>query len=66
MKSCAIIGYVYVTNTTNRLQLIISGLALMQSMQGSNHWTVILGGNVELSIAMTLVISVLGYGNFIA
>lgn len=66
MKSCIIIGYVYLTNTTSRLELIATGLGLMSMIHSSNHWTVILGGNVELSITMTLVISILGFGNFIA
>lgn len=62
VKTCIILGFIYLTNTESRLNLVGSGLAGLSTVLTANYWTVLLGGNVDFSIIITGMISLLGFG----
>lgn len=45
------------------IKLSVIGFNMMGALMVSNPWTVILGGNIDLSIMISVVINLFGYGD---
>ncbi|XP_055299083.1 uncharacterized protein LOC129566843 [Sitodiplosis mosellana] len=57
-----ILGLIYLPNVENQLFLFGIGLAAMSVTHASNHWTVVLGGNIDLSIMISFISLCLSFG----
>lgn len=61
-KTCVALGFIYLNTAESRMNLIDGGLAGLSAVLTANYWTVLLGGNVDFSIIITGMISLLGFG----
>lgn len=61
-KTSFILGLIYLPNVENQLCLFGIGLAAMSVIHATNHWTVYLGGNIDLSIIISMISYILSFG----
>lgn len=63
-KTSMIIGTIQVLgkNARNGIEIFALGHNVMGSLMASNAWTVVLGGNIDLSITISVIVNLLGCG----
>lgn len=54
----------FLSNAEHQLTLFGIGLATMSVIHASHVWTVVLGGNIDLSIMISLISNILSFGKY--